>query len=472
MGSIKISETLAKKQKLVLDGVFITEYMPGAPENYVKVYLSGLYYALCDPDSTIDTIAVKLFLNPQTVEEALMYWQEQGLVHITADSHTVEYLPVVSRSRQIRKFSKEKYRTFNDQLHALFPNRNILPGEYNEYYNVMEEYNIEIEAMLTIIGYCKRLHGESINYSYITTVARNFATEGYVTFDRVSEKINELDLYSDDLKNVTKALGKKNIELDDRKLYGKWTKGYGFDITTVIKVAKTVKKGGMAKLDAKLTKYYELHLMSFSEIENYENNREKLYDLAKKINRIIGVYYEQLDYIIETYTTNWLGMGFDAETLEKIAEYCFKHGLRTLEAMNDTLKKFYKKGCVTSESISEFVSEAAKGDEEIKEVFEAAGVTRQVSTRDRDYYRTWTYSWNMPKDVILYGAELSKKADSPLSYLNSILSGWHNKQIDTLEKAKKEGVTAAAKQTAENKIVTNFSADEINAAFAKLNEEL
>ena len=91
------------------------------------------------------------------------------------------------------------------------------------------------------------------------------------------------------------------------------------------------------------------------------------------------MYYEQLDYVIETYTLKWLDMGFDAQTLENVADYCFKHGLRTLEAMNDTLKKFYKKGVVTGESIAEFVLDAARSDDEIKEIFEAAGVSRAAT---------------------------------------------------------------------------------------------
>ena len=240
----------------------------------------------------------------------------------------------------------------------------------------------------------------------------------------------------------------------------------------MVQVAKKIKKGGMPRLDAKLTKYYEMRLHTLAEIENYEKNRDELYALAKEVNRTIGVYYEQLDYIIETYTVKWLDMGFDAPTLLAIADYCFKHGLKTLEAMDDTVKKFYKKGCVSAESISEFISEAVKCDDEIKEILDAAGVSRPVSTRDRDYYRTWTYTWNMPKDVILYAADLSKKADNPLSYLNSVLAAWHEKGIQTVADAQKAAAVPAPAKATEHRIVTDFSADELNAAFAKLNEEL
>lgn len=471
MGTLTVSDSLIQKQSITLSGVFLSEYMPSAPDGYVKIYLTGLYLALGDPDNTFETVALKLFTDVKTVQEAFLYWQEQGLVHLDPETQGVEFLAVVPRARQIRKFSKEKYKSFNEQLHALFPGRNILPAEYNEYYTVMETYNIEIEAMLTVIGYCKRLKGEDITYPYIVTVARNFAAEGYITFDRVNEKISELELYGDELRAVTKALGKRVIDHEDKRLYNKWTKSLGFDAATVIQVAKQVKKGGMPRLDAKLTKYYELHLSTLAEINNYEKNREKLYELTKNINRTIGVYYEQLDYIIETYVSKWLDMGFDAPTLLSIADYCFKHGLRTLESMDDTVKKFYKKGCITAQSISEFVSEAAKSDDEIKEILETAGINRAVTSRDRDYYRTWTFGWQMPKDVVLYGAQASKKADSPLAYLNALLASWHENNITTVEGARKAATPAVQKTTGGNRVVTDFSADELNAAFAKLNEE-
>lgn len=472
MSVIKLSDGVSQKQNISLSGTFVSEYMPSAPDMYLKVYLTGLYLALTDPENDYETVAMRLFTDAKTVQDAFLYWQEQGLVHVDAQTNGVEYLSVVPRARQIRKFSKEKYRSFNEQLHALFPNRNILPGEYNEYYTVMETYNIEPEAMLTVIGYCKRLKGEDITYPYIVTVARNFAAEGYITFDRINEKISELDLYSDELRAVVKAVGKRNVEHEDKRLYSKWTKGYGFDAATVIAVAKQIKKGGMQRLDAKLTKYYELHLATVAEINNYEKRRDELFALTKEINRTIGVYYEQLDYIIENYTAPWLNMGYDADTLLRIADYCFKQGLRTLQAMDDTVKKFYKKGCVTGESIAEFVSEAAKSDDEIKEILEQAGVSRPVTTRDRDYYRTWTYSWNMSKEIILYAASLGKKADNPLAYLNSVLAAWHEKGIQSVADAQKEGAPSAPAKAAPHRIVTDYSADALNAAFAKLNEEL
>ena len=228
----------------------------------------------------------------------------------------------------------------------------------------------------------------------------------------------------------------------------------------------------MEKLDALLTRYYENHLFSTAEINSYNENRDRLYSLAKSINRIIGVYYEQLDYIIETYILKWLGYGFDDATLLSIAEYCFKRNIRNLDGMNATVEKFYRQGLLSQADIGAFMQEATKKDAEIREILDKAGVSRPVNSRDRDAYRTWTYSWKIPSELISYCATLSQGNANPVSYMNAILSAWKNAGVDTVEKAKKFRPESAGDGKAEKPtVVKTYNTDELNALFDNLNYE-
>ena len=71
-------------------------------------------------------------------------------------------------------------------------------------------------------------------------------------------------------------------------------------------------------------------------------------------------------------------------------------------------------------------------------------------------------------------AELAKKAESPVSYLNSVLAAWHDKGIRTKADATNAGsvLPDVGKKTDGHRVVTDFSADALNAAFALLNEDL
>lgn len=471
----KLSREIIENEKLRIDNAFVTDFMPFAPENYVKVYLYGLKLACFGGVGDIEAeIAGKLNLEPGLVSEAFSYWANEGLVNILSTSPVaVEYLAVNKGTLALRKFSKTKYKDFNDQLHAMLPSRNILPNEYNEYYSIMEAMHIEPEAMLAIIAYCIRLKGQDVGYPYILAVARNLARQGCLTYDRVNEQLSEFDLYDKDVAAVLHSLGsKKAPAIEDKRMFAKWTKTLGFPTETVVQVAKSVKRGGMDRLDALLVKYYENHLFSIAEIDEFNRNRDRLYSLTKEINKRIGVYYEQLDFIIETYVTRWLGYGFTDETLLTIAEYCFRCNIRTLEGYNATVEKFYKQGLITADDIAEFLGEAVRRDADIREALEKAGVTRPVTSRDRDSYRTWTYSWKMDRDVVLYAASLAAGNASPVSYMNAILGGWHNAGVTSLEGAKKFGATraSAARETAAT-VTKTYTSEQLNAMFDSLNNE-
>ena len=220
----------------------------------------------------------------------------------------------------------------------------------------------------------------------------------------------------------------------------------------------------MEKLDAMMTRYYENHLMTFEEIEDFNRNREKLVALTKNINRIIGVYYEQLDFIIETYITRWIGYGFDDNTLTLIATYCFKRGVRTLEGMNDVVEKFYKQGLISAESIDQFIGKSVENDNFIKAFFDEAGITRNVTSRDRDSYKVWTSSWGMTNDLIMLAAQKAKGNVSPVSYMNTLLSAWFKAEEAKAYKFEKSTAT-------ETKVTKTYTSDQLNAMFDNLDYE-
>lgn len=155
---IKLSRDKMLAEKLAVDNEFILNYMPFAPEIYVKVYLMGLWAASFDGggDDAAKFIAEKLSVDQPVVEEAFRYWEAQGVVTLlrTSSPPEVQFLQVGKNPPSYQKFSKTKYKDFNSQLHAMLPGRNILPAEYNEYYSLMEDTHMEPGAMLAIIAYC------------------------------------------------------------------------------------------------------------------------------------------------------------------------------------------------------------------------------------------------------------------------------------------------------------------------------
>lgn len=457
----KLSAVEAMNLKIPVDNLFILEYMPYAPEEYVKVYLYGLSLAChnLDADNSPERIARRLEIEPETVDAAFAYWQDTGVVRL--DGQTVEYLPVRPVTEVARKIPKGKYDAFTAQLNSMIKTRMISQAEFARYYDLMENLHIEPAAMLAIISYSIRLHGEKVSYRYIARVAQNLAFEGWTTYDEVHDALAEYDNYSADLAEIFKRLKlSRKPDPDDRHLYLKWTKTYGYGVNLILKVAARVKVGGMQTLDTRLNKYYELKLLTEQQIDAYVAETDRLYALAKALAKPLGVSPERYDYIVETYVAKWLALGYDEQTLKSIAEYCEKSRRKSFDEMNGVVQGYYKRGLITAADFSELRAH----DKEIAEILMLCGVQRTVTDLDRDCYRTWTAEWKLSPAMLGEAARKSFGKENPIAYMNTILSNWHAKGIATPEAAAGAGATA---QT----VVSTVSADELNALFADINED-
>lgn len=426
MALCKFSSGYILETQTILDNVFINEYLPGAPEYCVKVYIYGLF--LCttpmQADNTAEGMARVLGIDEQNVLDAYTYWQEIGLVQILNNSPLeVKYIAPKHNSGSMKKYSTGKYAKFNDELHEIFIAANLTPNVYNEYYTFMETHHLQPDAMIEIAKYAVSLKGSTVGYPYVLAVARNFASLGLKTKEAVISKLEEHNSASRELKSVLKALGsKRNPEPDENNLYIKWTEEMGFTHGVITDVAKTIKSGGIARLDNLLTKYFEFKIFTSKEIAEYNKQRETLFDIAKKVTKTIGVYYQNLEMVVETYIVDWTQKGYDINTLGLIAELCFKGSIRTLEGMNDKVQKFYKLGLVSDNSIRQHIGELIETDAVIAEMLAKAGIDRNVNSWDRDFYRTWTYNWHIPNETILHVAEFAKGQPSPIKFINQTLS--------------------------------------------------
>jgi DnaD/phage-associated family protein len=218
-------------------------------------------------------------------------------------------------------------------------------------------------------------------------------------------------------------------------------------------------------LDAKLDEYYRMNIFSSEEMKEYVAYREHLTELAIAINKTIGVYYETLEHVIEVYTIPWTTKGFSDEALLKIAHYCFVSGVRNLEGMNTVVGKFYSQGYLTAEGVDEFVSAGLKQDGKIKEIIERNGGTRNVTAKDREFYRTWSVTWGFDDSVILYAAELAVGKTFPMPFMNQLLSGWKNAGVTTVEDAKK---ASNVKKHPETYTERSYSDDELKSLFGDI----
>lgn len=480
MAFCKYSSAREMADTVSIDCKFLRDYIGIAPENCLKVYLYGLLKCQdsAGADNSLEDFVATLGLEKDDIISCFLYWQDQNLVQVL-DLNPIEirYLPTKDNIKNIRKIESKKYETFVQEIQEILTGRQIGPNEYYKYIDFIEVNHIEPCDFNMIVKYCVQRKGNSINSNYILTVAKVWVDEGVRTAEKIEEKIESLTIITSDANLVAKALKfKGNLAIEHQQMYEKWIKSYGFNQNTILQVAKKVasrlKSNSFETLDKVLTKYYEMKLLSFGEIEEYEANKQDLISIAKEINKALGVYYESVDNEIDTYILPWFSRGFDKESLMLIANCCFKNSVRTLEGMDENVQKFYKQGLTSVNSINGYLSQVLSVDEFIKEILGALNIDRRVSSFDRSFYRTWTYVYGFSNDVIKYGASLASGKMNAMQYLNTILTNWHDKKLVTLEDVKKQKNDVNIPKTKEvkGKSFGSVSVEEANALFDNLDE--
>lgn len=477
MAFCKYSIDMLANNSTAVDNIFINNYLPYADSNFVKVYLYGLYKCQDSNsrDNTIENFANELNLSQEDIEKAFEYWQEQGLVQIlNVIPFEVRYLPISDVLNNTKKYNAKKYESFNAQAQEILCGRMITPNEYREYYDIIERFHVEKEALLMIINYCVNIKGDNVGYAYITTIAKDWANQKITTAKQVEERLIEFENLRTGMEYLLKLMGSKRLpNIEERTLYQKWVQE-GFDdevLTYVAKKMKSKNKPSFQAMDILLDKYFAQKLFSTNEIELFEEEKSKASKIAKTITKNLGLYYENLEPVIENYIFNWINLGFSENMLEEISNYCFKTNVRTLEGMSKVLEKFHKLGILTENSLAEYFNEVLVVDKKIKTILENIGLSRNVNQFDRDKYKIWKEIWKMPDEIIDYACTLAVGKDQPMQYLAGILATLHDKNITTLEDAKNSYNIISPKSTTKSNFTgRQYSKEEMNALFQSIDE--
>ncbi len=476
MSFCSFSSQLIIENKTTIDNLFITSFMPYAPNECIKVYLYGLFACtVANPShNTIQEFSKTLNMSEEDIESAFVYWQDQGLVQILDTiPFEVRYLPVKNSTLKHPKIKDGKYNSFNLEAQEIITGRMITPNEYYEYYAVMESLKIEPSALIMIIKYCVDLKGDNVGYPYILTVAKNWAQEGVTTAKAVEEKLLGYQKDNEDIAIVAKSMGiKRALDTFEKDLFKKWL-DMGFLPNVINYVAKSQKKSknsvNFRYLDTILEKYYTMHLFTILDIEQYENEKTHLMALAKNICKNLGVYYENVEPVVENYISVWKSMGFDDDTLLTISNYCFKNSVRTLEYMDKQILKFFKLGIVSKDALNTYFNDILDTESKIKDILVKLGTDRNVNNLDREIYDNWT-KLNIDKQLIDYAIELAKGQPKALTYANKLILSWDKNNIKTVQEAKKNAPQKVTKPEKQKYDSREYTTAEINSLFTNLDE--
>ena len=138
-----------------VENIFIMNYLPKAPGDFVRVYLFGLFQCYHpDSDMTPARMGRLLDLTEEEVTGAFQYWERMGIVKRVSDNPPAyHYLNIAMTWGDESPMEKAIYRhqDFNNRLQQLYGTRILHPAEYDLAAQWVEELGLPEEVVLILV---------------------------------------------------------------------------------------------------------------------------------------------------------------------------------------------------------------------------------------------------------------------------------------------------------------------------------
>ncbi len=343
-----------------VENLFIQEFMPHANGDFVKVYLYGLMQCYHPVESaSLHIIARELGMEDQAVENAMRYWEREGLVRRTGDNPLRYQFCNLKQIQLMRSQDDDglyRYADFNKSLQNLFaPDRMLHPQEYSMVYEWIEGLGLPEEVVLMMVANHIQTNGQKKKFAFRTLdkTAQEWAKAGVRTVADVEEITRQSSVRADEIRRVYRKLGKRHaISEPDEALYRKWTETWHFDLQTILAACDETVKGTptMGYVDGVLGRMFKEGLRTPEDLA-----RDARADAdAKALLEAIGLRGTAPNEDSRRLLQSFRDGGFTDETIELAAQRVARRGGK-LDALQRTLAIWADAGAFTREQAEEYL---------------------------------------------------------------------------------------------------------------------
>lgn len=291
--------------------IFFSEYLSQANGDYIKVYLYMLFLSKYDKDIKINDLSKKLVLPLKIIQDAVKYWEEQGIItkkntgYIINNLQEIElnklYKPRTALSAdQIQKSAESQQRAKAiDHINNKYFSGLMPTTWYPDIELWFKKYNFDEEVMIALFGYC--FDRSALHKAYIQRVAESWYKNNIKTF-------NDLDTYyekQEKVKVIANTISKKlglNRQLSEYEYayVEKWNIDYGYNLDIIeIALKKTTSKANpnFDYLNKLLSDWHDRGFKTATEIQNFLAEMKNKNKNVQKLEKSTGYNkYDQREY--------------------------------------------------------------------------------------------------------------------------------------------------------------------------------
>lgn len=426
-----------------IENMFLLEYLPTAPEDFLRVYLYARMLCL-HPElgDGMDELARALHMDADKVYDAMTYWERQGLVRrLTDRPPTYAILPVmqgVSGMANSMESDYYEYRDFNANLQAIFGSELLQPKQYamaNDWINIL---GFTQDAVLKMVERIYRKGKAKKPYSVFKNVnetAAQWAERGIRTVEDV-ERALEIDGQVEKIADaVMKQLAmNRQATPDELKQISVWVNEWKFSKDDIIAACAETTKSRSPSV---------AYLNSI--LESRRSGEGDHFESMKRVLKALGSSVlptpEQLRWFIQMQQ-----QGFETDTIRLAASECARkrqHSFDDLCAQTDEWAKMNLQKFIDADGYVQAMNQLRA---EVRELLQICGTSRNVQRGDVKYYESWMSIHS--RELIAYAAECARGMDKPMLYINKILSEWEKSGIKTVAEARAQHESRAGAKNA------------------------
>ena len=291
--------------------IFFTGYLPEANGDFIKVYLYLLFLSKYDKDIKINDLCKKLGLSLKVIQDAMKYWEEQGIIVKKNTGYSFNnlqeielnnlYKPRVALSaEQVQKSAESQKRaktmeSINNQYFS-----GLMPTTwYPDIELWFKKYGFDDEVMMALFNYC--FNKSALHKNYIQTVADAWAKNSIKTY-------SDLDLYYEKQEAVNKianmitkklTLGRQ-LSQYEYAYVEKWVIDFKFTFDVIeIALRRTTSKVNPSfdYIDKLLTDWHDRGFKSVEQVQQFLTDMKQKSKDIKTLEKASGYQnYNQRKY--------------------------------------------------------------------------------------------------------------------------------------------------------------------------------
>ena len=417
-----------------IENMFLLEYLPTAPDGFLRVYLYARMLCL-HPElgEEIQDMARALRMDEEAVFNAFSYWERQGLVERLSDRPPTYALLPLKESYAPHKSGMERdyyqYREFNASLQELFGADKLLhPQQYKLANDWINELGFTQEAILKLVSHeVSKLRSPDPYriFKKVDKIAIEWAERGIRTGADVERAIAlDAEVYAMADKVMKQFSMRRQPTVNELDCVRRWVHDWKLDEAEIIAAcAETTKSRApsIAYLDAILK-------------SRREKGADRSHEDLKNVLRELGVPNTLPTPDQVKKYAQMLEKGFEGETIRLAAIQCARKKKNSFEELEWMIGKWHDAGVHTRDQAESYVSEMQRTTAEVRRLLEAAGLSRRPQMDDIEKYEAWKRKHS--EEMIFLAAEFSRGTYAPMRYMERILADWEKDGVSTIEAAR------------------------------------